>query len=152
MTERDEMERNHHNHLKELNDMIETVKEEDRRKLEETKTEEQSFKEEIKNKNLEEQNHLKFNLESKQTKHYTELEQMHQKYSSDTGKRTEEHTKAYDDNKKMTLNMEELVRKISTRKSKIDLLKLKIIQHKKECGARNTALRKEKENISKNYQ
>ena len=27
MTERDEMERNHHNHLKELNDMIETVKE-----------------------------------------------------------------------------------------------------------------------------
>lgn len=44
----------------------------------------------------------------------------------------------------MTLNMEELVRKISTRKSKIDLLKLKIIQHKKECGARNTALKKEK--------
>mgnify|MGYP006869347660 CR=1 FL=1 len=27
---------------------------------------------------------------------------MHQKYSSDTGKRTEEHTKAFEDNKNMT--------------------------------------------------
>ena len=45
---------------------------------------------------MEEQNHLKFNLESKQTKHYTELEQMHQKYQSDTGKRSEEHKKAYE--------------------------------------------------------
>lgn len=51
--------------------MIETVKEEDKRRFEENKTEEQGFREEIKNKNLEEQNHLKFNLESKQTKHYT---------------------------------------------------------------------------------
>ena len=68
--------------------MIETVKEEDRRKAEEIRTEEQAFREEIKNKNLEELQHTKFNLEAKQTKHYTELEQMHQKYQSDTGKRT----------------------------------------------------------------
>ena len=32
------MERTHNSHIKELNDMIETVKEEDRRKFEETKT------------------------------------------------------------------------------------------------------------------
>lgn len=96
------MEKTHNAHIKELNDMIETVKEEDRKKFEETKTEEQTFREDIKNKNLQEQNHLKFNLESKQTKHYTELEQMHQKYQSDTGKRTEEHKRAFEDNKKMT--------------------------------------------------
>jgi len=53
--------------------MIDTVKEEDRRKAEETRTEEQAFREEIKNKNLEELQHMKFNLEAKQTKHYTEL-------------------------------------------------------------------------------
>jgi hypothetical protein len=67
------MEQTHHDHLKELNDMIDTVKEEDRRKAEETRTEEQAFREEIKNKNLEELQHMKFNLEAKQTKHYTEL-------------------------------------------------------------------------------
>ena len=80
---------------------------------------------------MEEQNHLKFNLESKQTKHYTELEQMHQKYQSDTGKRTEEHKKAYEQNKKVTENLDSLSREIGIKKSKIDLLKLKILQHKK---------------------
>lgn len=85
---------------------------------------------------------MKFNLESKQTKHYTELEQMHQKYSSDTGKKTEEHTKNFEDNKKMTLSIDDLARKIATKRAKIDLLKLKILQHKKECGSRNNALYK----------
>ena len=49
------MERTHNAHIKELNDMIDTVKEEDRKKMEETKTEEQTFREDIKNKNLERQ-------------------------------------------------------------------------------------------------
>lgn len=31
---------------------------------------------------------MKLYLDTKQTKHYTELQQMHQKYASDTGKRT----------------------------------------------------------------
>lgn len=43
-------------------------------------------------------------------------------------------------------------RKIATKKVKIDQYKLKILQHKKESSARNAALRKEKDNISKNYQ
>lgn len=38
LTERQEMEQTHHDHIKELNDMIETVKEEDRKKAEETRT------------------------------------------------------------------------------------------------------------------
>ena len=77
---------------------------------------------------------------------------MHQKYQSDTGKRTEEHKKAFEENKKMTENIDNLMRDCSIKKSKIDLLKLKILQHKKQCMARNNALRKEKQNISKNYQ
>lgn len=52
----------------------------------------------------------------------------------------------------MTLSIDGLNRQIYTKKSKIDLYKLKILQHKKECSAKNNALRKEKENISKNYQ
>lgn len=56
---------------------------------------------------------------------------MHQKYQSDTGKRTEEHKKAFDENERMTLSIDILVRQINTKKSKIDLYKLKILQHKK---------------------
>jgi hypothetical protein len=56
---------------------------------------------------------------------------MHQKYSSDTGKKTEEHSKNFEDNKNMTIKINELDRNIIRKKSKIDLLKLKIAQHKK---------------------
>lgn len=60
--------------LKELEDMIETVKEEDKKKTEEAQNEFSQFKEETKNKNLEETNVMKIILETKQTKYYTELE------------------------------------------------------------------------------
>lgn len=56
---------------------------------------------------------------------------MHQKYQSDTGKRTQEHKKAFEDNKKMTESIDNLARQCNIKKSKIDLLKLKILQHKK---------------------
>ena len=54
--------------------MIETVKEEDKKKTEEAQNEFSQFKEETKNKNLEETNVMKIILETKQTKYYTELE------------------------------------------------------------------------------
>jgi hypothetical protein len=52
----------------------------------------------------------------------------------------------------MTIKINELDRNIIRKRSKIDLLKIKILQHKKESSARNNALKKEKDNISKNYQ
>lgn len=77
---------------------------------------------------------------------------MHQKYQSDTEKRTEEHKTEFENNRATTENIDNLARECNIKKSKIDLLKLKILQHKKECSSRNNALKKEKENISKNYQ
>jgi hypothetical protein len=67
---------------------------------------------------------------------------MSQKYTSDTQKRTGEHSTAYEYNLKTEKNINELNRKIATKKVKIDQYKLKILQHKKECSARNTALKK----------
>lgn len=52
----------------------------------------------------------------------------------------------------MTASINTLVRNIDIKKANIDLMKLKILQHTKEFMARNTALKKEKENIQKNYQ
>ena len=42
----------------------------------------------------------------------------------------------------MTISIDTLHRQMSTKRSKIDLYKLKILQHKKECSAKNNALRK----------
>lgn len=50
--EQDDMHKTHKNQIKELEDTIETVKEEQRRILEEAKQEEQAFREEVKNWNL----------------------------------------------------------------------------------------------------
>ena len=66
--------------------------------------------------------------------------------------RTDDHSHYFELNKKMTATINTLVRNIDIKKANIDLMKLKILQHTKEFQARNLALKKEKENIQKNYQ
>lgn len=131
--------------------MIETVKEEDKKKTEEAQNEFSQFKEETKNKNLEETNVMKIILETKQTKYYTELEQMNSKFQSDTSNKVKDHQYYHGNNKKRKQEIDRYIRTISSKKAKIDLTKLKILQHCKEFNARNAALKKEKENISRNY-
>lgn len=48
--------------------MIETVKDEEKKKAEDAKNEHQAFREDTKNKNLEETNHMKMLLDARQTK------------------------------------------------------------------------------------
>ncbi|CAD8123573.1 unnamed protein product [Paramecium sonneborni] len=148
----DDMTKTHKQQVKELEDTIKTVEEEEKRKAELAKNQHQTNREETKNKDVEDTSQMKQQLEDKQTKFYNDLEQMHQKYQSDTAKKTEDHTKYYDANKDMSKKIERLVRSIASKKAKIDLTKYKILQHTKECNARNQALKKEKENIAKNYQ
>ena len=83
--------------------MIETVKEEEKKKKDDANNEHQAFREETKNKNLEETNHMRMVLDSRQTKYYNDLEQMHQKYVSDTAKKTEDHTRLFDENKQKSI-------------------------------------------------
>ncbi|KAL4428775.1 hypothetical protein ABPG74_001289 [Tetrahymena malaccensis] len=149
--EREEMVKTHKTQLKELEDMIETVKEEDKKKTEEAQNEFSQFKEETKNKNLEETNVMKIILETKQTKYYTELEQMNSKFQSDTSNKVKDHQFYHAHNKNRKQEIDRYLRTISSKKAKIELMKLKILQHCKEFNARNSALKKEKENISRNY-
>jgi hypothetical protein len=44
------------------------------------------------------------------------------------------------------------LRSIANKKAKIDLTRLKILQHSKESSLRNQTLKKEKDNIARNYQ
>jgi len=52
---------------------------------------------------------------------------MHQKYVSDTAKKTDDHTKYFEDNKKITIEIDKSMRSIANKKAKIDLWKLKIL-------------------------
>lgn len=62
---------------------------------------------------------------------------MHQRYVSDTAKKTEDHTSFFAENKTASQKIDRLVRQIAARKAKIDLMKLKKVQHAKEWNARN---------------
>lgn len=52
----------------------------------------------------------------------------------------------------MSKNIERQLRSIANKKAKIDLTRLKILQHSKESQLRNQTLKKEKDNIARNYQ
>lgn len=66
---------------------------------------------------MEDTNHMKMMLDAKQNKHYNELEQMHQKYVSDTAKKTETHTNLFDENKAMGIKIDSLLRSITNKKA-----------------------------------
>lgn len=82
--------------IKQLQDTIETVREEQRRILEEARQEEQAFREEVKNWNLEEESSMKTTLDTKQGNTYTELEQMSQKCTADIETRQSKHKQEYE--------------------------------------------------------
>ena len=147
-----DMDKTHNDQIKELEDTIETVREEQRRVQEETRQEEQAFREEVKNWNLEEESSMKTTLDTKQGNTFTELEQMSQKCTADLETRKSKHDQEYKETGKVLARIRELEKKIASKKAKIDRQKLKTLQHRKESAARNAALRKEKDNISKNYQ
>ena len=52
----------------------------------------------------------------------------------------------------MSKQIERQLRSIANKKAKIDLTRLKILQHSKESALRNQTLKKEKDNIARNYQ
>ncbi|EGR31088.1 hypothetical protein IMG5_118130 [Ichthyophthirius multifiliis] len=149
--ERQSMIKTNQQHLSELEDIIETVKDEEKKNRDDQQNEYSQFKEETKNKNLEEINVMKIILESKQTKYYTELEQMNSKFQSDTSNKFQEHQYYHNHNKIKKKEIDRYLRMISFKKARIDLEKIKILQHHQDFMLRNQGLLKEKDNILKNY-
>eukprot|EP01017_Pseudomicrothorax_dubius_P008203 TRINITY_DN12672_c0_g1_i1.p1 TRINITY_DN12672_c0_g1~~TRINITY_DN12672_c0_g1_i1.p1 ORF type:complete len:501 (-),score=153.10 TRINITY_DN12672_c0_g1_i1:36-1538(-) len=149
--EKEDIARSHQRQKKELDDLYETFYEEEKKKEEEEENDHQGFREEIKNKDSEDLDQLRTALQAKQRKIYNELEHFHQKYTTDTQLKTQDYKLYYDKDKAITKEIDKYVREIKKTKDKIEYMRLKIYQHTKECNLRNQALRKEKENIHKNY-
>lgn len=126
-TERQDIRRTHETQKRELEDMIETIKAEENKKMEEANSEHQSQREEVKSRDHEGQNSMRMYLDSRQTKYYNELEQMHQKYVSDTAKKTDEHSQYFDSNRNLSQAIDKYVRMMATKKARIELQKLKIL-------------------------
>jgi len=151
-TEREEITSIHRRQIQELDELIETIDEDAKAKALAAKQDFENFREDIKNRNMEEKDNIKLALEGKQKRLNQQLESLHQKYVSDTQKKNEDHFKLFEENKIKTKQIDDLVKSIDRLKAKIEHMKLKIHQHTKESKKKNDALRKEKENITRNYQ
>jgi hypothetical protein len=149
--EREEINNIHRNQVRQLDDMIETVKEDDKKKTEDARNEFQAFCEEIKHKNLDELNTIKFQLEGKQRKLHSDLEQMYEKYKNDTHSKAKDHAEYFQKDRDKTKEIDRLAKEIERLKDKIEHMKHKIHQHTKEYNKRNLALKRENENIHRNY-
>jgi len=151
-TEREEILNIHRRQIQELEELIETIDEDAKAKALAAKQDFENFREDIKNRNMEEQDNIRLQLEGKQKKLNTNLETLHQRYISETQTKNDDHFTLFNENKKKTKAIDNLVKEIDRLKAKIEHMKLKIHQHTKESKKKNDALRKEKENITKNYQ
>ncbi len=70
---------------------------------------------------------------------------------NDSKDKFNEYTKLMDDNTSESKSIEETIKKISKTKNKIKLTSLKIIQMKKEFENKNMKIKKENDEISRNF-
>ena len=67
-------------------------------------------------------------------------------------KRIKEHDKLLQKTKEMAITIDKHIRSISSKRAKSELLRIRMLQHRKECQQRNLALKREKDNIARSYQ
>lgn len=149
--EKTEIEQSHAMERQELRDMIETIEEEENAKLKKMKDEFESFREETKNKNVEELESMKHDLIKKIEDLDKEFEVNFNRYVSDTESKADNYKSLLEDNEKSSLMINNYQRSINRLKEQIAYWSLKMKQNERECQERNQKLRKEKEMIVKHY-
>jgi chromosome segregation ATPase len=147
--EKSELIRAHMQERKELEDMIDTIVEEETNKQKELKNQFEDERENTKNHNVEKLESMKHDLIKKIEELDKDFEVNFNRYVNETESKSKEYktmlTKNEDDSEKINKSM----RKINRLKNNISYWSLKIDQHKNECEDRNQKLKKEKDSISK---
>jgi uncharacterized protein YfbU (UPF0304 family) len=98
--ERNDIEHNHELETRELQEMIETIEEEENAKLKQMQEDHDSLREETKNKNVEELESMKHELIKKIEELDKEFEVHFNKYVADTETRATKYKELLDQNKK----------------------------------------------------
>lgn len=150
--EREEIVNQHNREKTELMDIMSAVEADERERESEAKTEHETLREEIRNRNLEDINVLRITLESNIEELERHFEAAHLHYLTNTDQRTQ-------DFKYLTTQDQNLSKDIETKILKIERLQLtlqhwrtKISTNNKECSERNKALREEKNAIARHFQ
>jgi len=150
--ERVEVNTSHARHKKELLDVMATMEAEFNEQENDARQEFESTREEIKNKNSEEYNVLRFTLEGLIEELERHFDSAHANYMATTEQRTQ-------DFKNLTIKDQTSARTIETQMRRLQRLqdslahwKTKLASNGRKCESRNAALKEERDGISKHFQ
>uniref|UniRef100_A0A7S1SW74 Dynein regulatory complex subunit 2 n=1 Tax=Tetraselmis chuii TaxID=63592 RepID=A0A7S1SW74_9CHLO len=151
-TERTEIENAHSRQKKDMHDMMAAMEQEFADAENEAKHEFESIREEIKNRNSEEYNVLKIQLEGTIEELERHFEQAHQAYLSSTEMRTAAFRQLTKNDAASARIIEKRMRKLIRLQDSLAHWRTKIATNSKDWEERNRALRNEKDIMSRHYQ
>ncbi|KAL3856679.1 hypothetical protein ACJMK2_011406 [Sinanodonta woodiana] len=151
-TERTMMIEQHNQEMNDIADILFAMDQNYQEKENDAKSEFQSMRDEIKNKNLEEKHALKVALEAKVDKLWQLFKQALVNYNETTGERKNafESLKVKDDKSAKEIEMQ--MRKLNRISDQIAQLKSKMAANAKECEERNKLLKEEREKMLAHFQ
>ena len=142
----------HAKHKKEMLDIMALMEAEFNEQEQEARQEFESAREEIKNKNSEEYNVLRFTLEGLIEELERHFDAAHANYMATTEQRTQDfkHLTIKDQQSAKTIEMQ--MRKLQRLQDSLAHWKTKLASNGRECEERNRSLREEKDAISRHFQ
>lgn len=145
--EKRETETKHGRTVSEIEATIEAVDSREREREVQVKHEHERYREDIKNKNLEDINVLRITLEHQIEELEKQFENAHMQYLRSTDRQTEEFKKLTRTDLEQSKQIEHKIRRIERLQSARNQLLAKINQNTRECKERNKALETEKQQL-----
>ena len=145
--EKEAIAKQHSQEVTELNDIMGAVNTEEQEREAEAKQEHEQGREEIKNKNLEEINMLRIQLDSQIEDLEQKFENAHLNYLQTTDQRTSDFKHYTKKDQELSKDIEVKIRRIERLQSSLGHWRTKYTQNVKECSARNALLTEEKNKI-----
>ena len=150
--EKEAVSKHHALEVQELNDIMDAVDQDESEKEVEAKQEHEQQRAEIKNKNLDEINMLRIQLDGMIEDLEQKFENAHLNYLQTTDVRTSDFKYFTKKDQDLSKEIEIKIRKIERLQSSLNHWRTKYSQNVKECQARNLLMMEEKNKINSHYQ
>jgi len=134
-----------------IQEMTESVREEEKKKAAVIKENFQQLKEEIKDKTGEEMEIMQTEMNSKKVNIYNALENLFQRFMNDSKDKFKKYTSLLEENTNESRAIDETMKKITRAKEKIKLTSLKVFQMEKEFEEKNNQIKSENDEIARNF-
>ena len=151
-SENQEIREQHSKQKKELQYIIDEVKQEGIRKEKEMLSDHQGFQEGVKNQNMEDQSNMRTQIIGKIHLVNRDFELHHGKVNSEINNLLHKYEEMHETKEKNDALIQKYSRNIERLKKENDKWRLKTAQNASECNTRNKALEKEKEKLNKHFQ